>query len=141
MARRYALDNSLIVLDVASKVTAMQGLTHDRFIDLQDAGLLDPSSSSYVVTFGPAPTEWHFAYQDREMRVRAPASNGTTSITLFARRLTRIGQEIATVLPFAPDELYFSECASRFCQILNRPNCAEWKLRSEKEWRCFTTSA
>jgi hypothetical protein len=135
IARRLAFDHELILLDVDVNVPAIQALTPQVFIELQDAGLIDPVNTGFMLTFGQEEAESVMKYQDRLMSIRSFKSSGITSNRISVRRFTRVGREIASVLPLAPDEKYFIECRNLISRILGDRGEVTRKYASDLQWR------
>jgi hypothetical protein len=52
-------------------------------------------------------------------------------------RFTRMGREIASVLPAAPDEEYFERAGRVLSKIDPETISVDWKRDSEQEWQDF----
>lgn len=136
IARRLALDNTLIFMkENTREVITERGLDTDTFLELMDAGLVDPIEKRLFVKVGHAEQDHEWQYHDRVLRIHSKKTASVSDISFVVRRLTRTGREIASVLPVSPDEEYFQECCSLFARSLGTGGEVTWKYTREPEWR------
>jgi hypothetical protein len=136
IARRFAFNNEVILLEgEIGTLVVKRGLDWNSFLDLQDAGLVDPGFSQLPMTFGNKDEEIIWGYQDRILRMNLRSSGVICSRPTPAKRLTRTGRELASVLPIVADEEYFAKCRAWLSLILGRSGAVDWKYINEGNWR------
>jgi len=139
-ARKFAFNNEFILLvegDVESWVESC-GLNAEAFLELQDAGLVDGAARQFLMKTGHGQKSIVLGYQDRSIRIHPKKSaTGIISTPVHVRRLTRVGREIASVLPIAPDEEYFAKCGAWFSLVVGSTSHVDWKYDAEDAWRSF----
>jgi Protein of unknown function (DUF2806) len=122
--RHLAIDGDVVVSESETLLDA-EGIGLDESLELQDAGLVDIDSIGLVVE-AKASVQWN--YGDYRSRVE---NHGEDRAWIDVLRFTRVGRELASVLPFEPSATYFRA----LCAMLATTQKGKFVVRWRKKER------